>query len=192
MELVKQLAQKKSTIVKIWFERVVNTYPIDTAQFLKSQADPFANPVGRTIYQGLVALFDELLKEMDHNVMRSLLDPIIRIRAVQNFSPSQATSFIFFLKNVVRDNIRDNLKEEDFQAQHFSELLLFESKIDELSLIAFNIYMNCREKIYELKANEMKNRTFRAFERAGLVREIPVEQPDLDNINICKGASNDL
>jgi hypothetical protein len=188
MRLNTLLSQKKTAIVKKWFAATVETYPSDTAKFLKSQKDPFANPVGRTIYQGLAALFDELLKETDHNVMQSLLDSIIRIRAIQNFSPSQATSFIFFLKNV----IRDNLKEEDFQGQLFSELLLFESKIDELSLIAFNLYMNCREKIYELKANEMKNRTFRAFERAGLVREMPAEQPDLDNINLCKGASNDL
>ena len=91
----------------------------------------------------------------------------------------------------LKDVIRDNIKKEDFQAQLFSELLLFESKIDELGLIAFNLYMNCREKIYELKANEMKNRTFRAFERAGLVRETPADKPDLDNINICKEASND-
>jgi hypothetical protein len=188
MTLNTLLAQRKTAIVKKWFAATVKTYPPDTAKFLKSQKDPFANPVGRTIYQGLEALFDELLKETDHNVMQALLDPIIRIRAIQNFSPSQATSFIFFLKNVIRNTI----KKEDFQAQLFSELLLFESKIDELSLMAFNIYSQCREKIYELKANEMKNRTFRAFERAGLVREIPAEQPDLDNINICKGASNDL
>jgi hypothetical protein len=51
--------------------------------------------------------------------------------------------------------------------------------------------MQCREKIYELKANEMKNRTFRAFERAGLVSEIPADTPDLFNINICKEASSD-
>jgi hypothetical protein len=188
MRLNTLLAQKKNAILKKWFAATVETYPSDTAKFLKSQKDPFANPVGRTIYQGLAALFDELLKETDHSVMLSLLDPIIRIRAVQNFSPSQAISFIFFLKNV----IRDILKIEDFQGQLFRELLLFESKIDELSLMAFNLFMNCREKIYELKANEMKNRTFRAFERAGLVREMPAEQPDLDNINLCKGAPNDL
>jgi len=188
MRLNALLEQKKTAIVKKWFAATIATYPSDTAKFLKSQKDPFANPVGRTTYQGLAALFDELLKETDHEVIRSFLDPIIRIRAVQNFSPSQATSFIFFLKNVIRDNI----KKEDFQAQLFNELLSFESKIDELGLIAFNLYMNCREKIYELKANEMKNRTFRAFERAGLVRETPVDKPDLDNINICKEASNDL
>ncbi len=178
------LEQRKTAIVKKWFAATIETYPSDTAKFLKSRKDPFANPVGRTLYQGLEVLFDELLKETDHDVMRSFLDPIIRIRAIQNFSPSQATGFIFFLKNVIRDNI----KKED---QLFSELLLFESKIDELGLIAFNLYMNCREKIYELKANEMKNTTFRAFERAGLVRETPAELPDLDNINICKEASND-
>ena len=187
MRLNTLLTQKKTAIVKKWFTATIETYPSDTAKFLKSQKDPFANPVGRTIYQGLAALFDELLKETDHEAVRSLLDPIIRIRAVQNFSPSQATSFIFLLKNVIRNNIN----KEDDQAQLFTELLLFESKIDELGLIAFNIYMNCREKIYELKANEMKNRTFRAFERAGLVRETPADTPDLDNINICKEASND-
>ena len=174
MRLNNLLTQRKTTIVKKWFAATIETYPSDTAKFLKSQKDPFANPVGRTIHQGLDALFDELLKETNHDAMRSLLDPIIRIRAIQNFSPSQATSFIFFLKDV----IRDNLKKEDFQAQLFGELLLFESKIDELSLIAFNLFMNCREKIYELKATEMKNRTFRAFERAGLVRETPADTPD--------------
>ncbi|MBW2228632.1 MAG: hypothetical protein JRG99_15335, partial [Deltaproteobacteria bacterium] len=78
------------------------------------------------------------------------------------------------------------------EARLFNELLLFESKIDRLSLIAFNLYVQCREKIYELKANEMKNRTFRAFERAGLVSEIPADTPDPVNINICKEAPNDI
>jgi hypothetical protein len=174
MSLNHLLAQRKTSIVKMWFASAIETYPPDTAKFLKSQKDPFANPVGRTIYQGLEGLFDELLKEMDHETLQSFLDPIIRIRAIQNFSPSQATGFIFFLKNAVRANIQ----KENSEAKLFSELLLFESKIDELGLIAFNIYMKCREKICELKANEMKNRTFKAFKRAGLVREMPADTPD--------------
>jgi hypothetical protein len=31
------------------------------------------------------------------------------------------------------------------------------------------MYMGCREKINELRANETRSRVFRAFERAGLV-----------------------
>jgi hypothetical protein len=180
MSLNHLLAQRKTAIVKMWFTSTIKTYPPDTAKFLKNQKDPFANPVGRTIYHGLEGLFDELLKEMNHKSIQSLIDPIIRIRAIQNFSPFQATSFIFFLKDAVRATIQ----KENPEAALFNELLLFESKIDELGLMAFDIYMKCREKIYEIKANEMKNRTFKAFKRAGLVREIPAEQPDLNNINM--------
>ncbi len=180
MNLTHLLTQKKAAIVKMWFASTIETYPSDTAKFLKSQKDPFANPVGRTIRHGLEGLFDELLKEADPKIIQSFLDPIIRIRAIQNFSPSQATSFIFFLKDAVRSNI----EREDPELKCFNELQLFESRIDKLGLTAFDVYMKCREKIYDLKANEMKNRTFKAFKRAGLVREMPAEQPDLDNINM--------
>jgi hypothetical protein len=180
MRLNNLLAQRKTAIIKNWFALAVETYPPDTASFLKKQKDPFANPVGRTISIGLEALFNELLKEMDYEIITSFLDPIIRIRAIQNFSPAQAVSFIFLLKKAIRENIKKEVSEE----QLFSELLLFESKIDQLAMIAFNLYMKCKEKIYDLKANEMRNSTYKAFKRAGLVREMPVDEPDIKpNIN---------
>lgn len=180
MSLNDLLARRKTTIIKDWFALAVETYPPDTASFLKRQKDPFANPVGRTISRGLEALFNELLKEMDYEIITSFLDPIIRIRAIQNFSPSQAVSFIFLLKKAIRKNIKKGALEE----QLFNELLLFESKIDKLALIAFNLYMQCKEKIYDLKANEMRNTTYKAFKRAGLVREMPVDEPDIKpNVN---------
>jgi hypothetical protein len=180
MRLNNLLAQRKTAIIKNWFTLAVETYPPDTASFLKKQKDPFANPVGRTISHGLEALFNELLKEMDYEIITSFLDPIIRIRAIQNFSPAQAVSFIFLLKRAVRENIKKEVLEE----QLFNELLFFESKIDQLAMIAFNLYMECKEKIYDLKANEMRNSTYKAFKRAGLVREMPVDEPDIKpNIN---------
>jgi putative component of toxin-antitoxin plasmid stabilization module len=53
------------------------------------------------------------------------------------------------------------------------QLLEIEARIDRLGLAAFDQYMACREKIYELKANEARDRTFRAFERAGLISKDP-------------------
>jgi hypothetical protein len=35
-------------------------------------------------------------------------------------------------------------------------VLKLESRIDELALLAFEIYMQCREKIYECRVNEVK------------------------------------
>ena len=179
-------AQQKASVIKKWFAILIETYPADTVQFLKNQQDPFANPVGRTILRSLEPLFDELLGGMDHKKLASFLDPIIRIRAVQNFSPQQAVGFVFDLKKVIRAKLHKEIN----AAEVINELLIFESRIDELGLVAFNLYMQCREKIYELKANEMRNRTFRAFERAGLVSDIPEVEPVLKPINITEEASN--
>ncbi len=174
MSLEVLLAQRKNEIIKAWFDRVVETYPADTSTFLKSQKDPFANPVGSTTLQSLKSLYGELLKGLDEKAVIPLLDPIIRIRAIQDFTPSQAVGFIFSLKKAVRHILNKELDRNRFE----NELRLFEEQIDALSLIAFDLYMVCREKIYQLQANEVKNRTFKAFERAGLIREIPANELD--------------
>ena len=174
MRLENILEQKKASILKKWFEVIVQTYPAETSKFLKTQKDPFTNPVGGTFSRGLKALFEELLKELDYETVAAFLDPIIRTRAVQDFTPSQAVAFIFSLKKVIRESLTKEIKEGLF----LNELHLFESKIDELALIGFNIFMECREKIYQLKANEIRNKTFRAFERAGLIAQTSEENSD--------------
>jgi hypothetical protein len=167
-DLVKIIEHKKAAIVKKWFDLTAQTYAPDTAEFLKSKSDPFANPVGGSILSSLDVLLDQLIHDMDPQIINSYLDPIIRIRAVQNFSPSQATAFILSLKKVLRANLANELRD----LRNTGELFEFESRIDQLCLMAFDIYMQCREKIYQISANETRNRTFKAFERAGLISEI--------------------
>ena len=166
-DLVEIIEHKKTAIVKKWFDLTAQTYAPDTAEFLKSKTDPFANPVGGSLLSGLDGLLDQLIHDMDPQIIHSYLDPIIRIRAVQNFTPSQAVAFILSLKKALRTSLKKELRD----IRILKELSELESKIDRLSLVAFDIYVQCREKIYQLSANEMKNRTFRAFERAGLVSD---------------------
>ena len=172
--LVQILEQKKAEIVKKWFDLTIQTYAPDTANFLKSKTDAFANPVGSTMQNGIKVLLDQLIHTLDPETVTLHLDPIIRIRAVQNFTPSQATAFILSLKKVLRENLKKELRDNRIAA----ELLELESKIDQLCLMAFDIYMQCREKVYQISANETRNRTFRAFERAGLISGEP-EGPDI-------------
>lgn len=180
MKLVELLEKKKATIIDKWFDFIVKTYPPDTAYFMKSKNDRFANPVGTTYAENLDALFNEILEneissEEDRDNLVKFLDPIIRIRAIQNFSASQATVFTFSLKNIVREIIEKELKEKKI----FFELLTFETKLDKLSMLAFDVYMGCRETIYNLKANEEKTKIYKAFRRAGLVSEITEDDPGL-------------
>jgi len=176
MNLDNLLKQNKDAIVKKWLVQSFDTYPADTSKFMKRQKDPFANPVGNTLSVNLGPLFDELLNEMDYETITSCLDPILRVRAVQPIlSSSQSIGFIFLLKKTIRGSLKKELSDKNI----LEELLYFESKIDELTLIAFDIYLKCREKVYEIKANEERNRTFRAFERAGLLTEISADGPSL-------------
>jgi hypothetical protein len=96
MSCVQLLAAKKQEILKRWFQVTVDSYPADTARFIKNQKDPFANPVGQSTYQSLDALVDALISGAERDTMTLALDPIIRIRAVQSFTPSQATSLCLF------------------------------------------------------------------------------------------------
>ena len=169
------LEKRKKAIIKKWFDCVVDTYPPETASFLKKEKDPFNNPVGKTTVQCLEAIIDHLLDKRSEQDLISYLDPIIRIRSVQDFPPSKAAGFILFLKMIVRDELKAD-KNSSFDIRELSSL---DSRIDELMLIAFDVYAKCRETFYQIKANEEKNRFYKAFERAGLVTGLTEERQDL-------------
>lgn len=163
---------------------ILETYPSDTSNFLKKQKNCFANPVGYNISQGINGIFDELLNEADTDKVSPFLDNIIRIKAVQDFFPSQAMSFIFLLKKAIRESLGNNLGNKIHGTHISEELLLFESTIDDLALLSFDIYMKCREKVYELKANEARNMTFRLLQKANLIYEIQEEKSDLESATL--------
>jgi RsbT co-antagonist protein rsbRD N-terminal domain len=159
------LSRRKKSILSKWFDAVLDMYPADTSHFLKSQKDRFMNPVGHTISQGLGDLLNELLEDAGSEKTSAFLDNIIKVKAIQGFSPSQAISFVFLLKRAIRDTLGKEVQEKSM----YDELLTLESRIDSLALLAFDIYVQCREKIFEIRADEVKNRTFRLLEQAQLI-----------------------
>lgn len=174
------IKEKKSEIIKKWFEAAIQTYAPDTAQFFQNQKDQFANPVGSITFKGIGFLLDQLLNDMDPAAIKSYLDPIIRVRAVQDFTPSQATAFILSLKKIIRVSLGKQLQDTAKKL----ELFEFESQIDQLCLMAFDIYVACKEKIYQISANETRNQTFRAFQRAGLINDGSEKPKKLKSVDL--------
>lgn len=171
MDIKDLLSEKRPDIIRDWFDLILKTYPQETAIFLKDQKDRFANPVGQTILRGIEDLFDEIVNGPDPEKVNEYLDNIIRIRAVQDFSPSDAIGFLFLLKNVIRNELLKDIRRNNL----FEELLVIESGIDNLAGISFDIFMKCREKLYDLKANEVRNWTCRLLKSANMVKEVPAE-----------------
>ena len=174
MELKSLLEKKKSSIVKKWFDFVIDTYAPDAALFFKNQRDDHLNPVGGTTRKILETLFETLLENVDTASIAVTMEPLIKIRAVQNFSPSQAVGFLFFLKKLIRKELKNELKHI-----HPRELELIDTKIDSLALIGFDIFVQCREKIYDLRTHTERSKIYTAFARAGLIKEIAADEPDL-------------
>lgn len=166
MSLNDILHEKKPEIVKQWFEALVETYPEGTRGPLRKKDAQFANPVGYHYAEGVEALFDALLGSMLPDTVSSFLDSMIRIRAVQNFTPSQAVAFIFQLKQIVRTAIGTELLRDRKLSE---ELATLESAVDDLALFAFDLYMHCREGIFDIKAKEAERATFKLLQQAKII-----------------------
>jgi len=140
---------------------MVETYPPETSKFLKDEKDRFLNPVGHTISHEMENILEELLGTMDIDKLQIALDHIIKIRAVQEFSPSEAISFVFLLKNAIKDElgIKDTKSVTMNDGQRIHSFLQLEEKIDRIASIAFDIYTQCKQKIYEIKLREAKSRS---------------------------------
>jgi hypothetical protein len=150
--LVNLLLQNQKAILERWLHLILETYPAETSALLKKEKDQFMNPVGSTISREIETLLEELLQGLNSDRLSASLSPILKIRSVQDFSPSQATGFIFLLKKAIQEVLERRIEER----QILVEWLKFQSKIDQLALLAFEIYMNCREKIYEIRVHEAK------------------------------------
>lgn len=170
MTLRQLVEAEKTAIIDRWFALILTTYPADAAQFFRSK-NTFTNPVGQSISQGIDDIFDGLLAGEDIETFRPFLDTIIRIRAVQDFTASNAVIFVFHLKSAMRERCLGRIQ----SAGLLPELLELESRIDELALMAFDIFMRCREKLYDLKANELKDRTLWLLKRTGFLTEVEDE-----------------
>jgi hypothetical protein len=166
MSLKNFLAEKRSAILDGWLKKALEVYPAESRGFFRNAQDPFSNPIGSTLRGGMEQVYQTVLQPPDRDQARSVLDPIIRIRAVQNLSPSQAVSFIPLLK----ESIAAAMGNRTLERVSFAEWTALNQKIDWLTLQAFDIYMECREKMHYLKMKEFKN-------RVGKMREEGPESP---------------
>ena len=151
--------QPREAIAEEWLGRVLRTYPGQTAAFLALEKDSFRNPVGHTIRDGLAILLDELLFVMDAEKVRAALDSIVQIRAVQDYTPSRALEFLFQLKPILA------------QFAPGPELEQLYSRIDEMALIGFDLFVKYRERSFEARANEVKRRVYVLERRFGAREE---------------------
>lgn len=130
-------AVDRDAVLRGWLKRTLESYPEQATRFLADEKDPFRNPVGQAYREGLPVLLDEILGGMEAARIDAALDGIVRIRAVEQRPPSEAVSFVLILKSFLPER---------------------EKRIDELALRAFDIYVQCREKLWEIRLTQARRR----------------------------------
>lgn len=170
MDQEKFAAKNKQRLAKKWFSVIIDTYPADSKTFFMDNRDPFANPVGNTIKRNIDRLTHEVLQTtMNRDNVKESLEPIIRIRAVQDFSASRALAFIFAFKTIFRQE--NPLLLENNEGRSYVDAV--EANIDDIMLTALDIYAVCRHKIYTLRINESKKSVRQLLIKKNLICELP-------------------
>jgi hypothetical protein len=166
-KLEKDAQSMHSKIAAMWFDAVLASYPYDKNKFLATKDDVFMNPVGVNIRESIKILLTEVLNtKPDYDKISELLDPIMRIGAVQDFGPGKACAFLFSLKEILRKEVKDKSK------SFYEELDQLSKKLDMAALVGFEKYMECREKIFELKARHVKERTLNILRVHNILAEV--------------------
>ncbi len=157
------LQKKKDAILQRWCDDALATYSKDATNAFRRQKDPFANPVGHALRMGTQGVFEALLDGPDDDEIRGHLEGMVKIRAVQQFSPSEALSFLFGVKKIVRAEL--GVKRDD--SRFAAELAKFDDQVDRMALFAFDVFVECRQQVSELRINEIKRRVSWVVEKMG-------------------------
>ena len=150
MDLAEGFRNHREKIVNKWVEYTLSTY-LSSGFFIKEN-DKFANPVGGNIREALGRLFLLLVKGADPKEFLPPLEQIISIRAVQEFTPSQAISPLNAVKHITREVFAADKE----RSQLVNELYDFEFAVDLAVLAAFDMYMQYRERLYQVRINEIR------------------------------------
>ena len=157
-------AEKRAIILQRWLDRVLGAYPPDSQRFFREDRSPYSNPVGFTLRRGMEGVIDQILRPAGMEEARAILEPVMKVRAVENLPPSGRVDFILPLREIVSEIVREE-KRKDLLGQEWLDL---NSRISRCALLGMNLYSECREKVNQLRIKGWEK-------RAGEVRDRRVE-----------------
>ncbi|MDZ7640453.1 MAG: RsbRD N-terminal domain-containing protein [Desulfurivibrio sp.] len=156
MQFFEFLRENKGDIQDAWVNRVLDSYAPDAAAIFKRETDRFANPVGHNARHALTAIYTQLFDhdQPQFDQLQQTLTDFIKIRAVQDFTPAVAVGFVYDLKEVIRQAVTDHQRQLTVTADDWHA---FHDLLDRLALQVFDLYMSCRERLYQTQLHEYKS-----------------------------------
>jgi len=161
------LRERRDAVLERWIELIRAEDGRAGASLPARGSDPFHDPVGDALRRGTASILETLLGEGGPAGAREGIDRIVRVRSVQALTAPRALSFVFLLRRALRDVAGG--------AGDAAEWEPLDARLDALALEAFEIYVDCRERVFEIRAREAARANAVLIRRARLAGDEPVE-----------------
>jgi len=149
---MRYIASHRDEILMALMEGLYEPYSPEAATSFRRKVDPFENPIGSTFGRSASIIADGMAAGMPPRAFRQTFDDMIRIRAVQGISPSEVMSFLFAVRKALAAGTAGS-GDDSLQASDIAEI---NEWIDCAIALCMDIYMECRENIFNLKVMELK------------------------------------
>ncbi len=92
------------------------------------------------------------IKNTEFEAVRKMLDDLSASRVIQGFTPSETASFIFSLKKVLFDAVREKVKDASALAE---QIWLITELVDSLGLYTCEVFQRSREDVIKRQQREL-------------------------------------
>lgn len=146
-----RIASNRERIVSLWQAAALpQGFPLPCNK--STEELRFTAPADSLFNVEVEALFNWLISNEEPVAARLALQEICRLKAVQSVNSSEALSFIFDLKDIIRLVLGD----DEPGCELCLEYRELDKRIDQLMLLALDEYADCREHIMEIKMDEVR------------------------------------
>ena len=150
----------KDILLQKWVDMFYKAYPLGSSGFVRTSKDKFTNPIGLITQTSLNTLYDAVIGEdIDPAKVHSALAEIVQLRAIQEMTPSKAVGPLAQLKTILKQDALSVCMKKNNDSKNleklFDEYFIVDSRIDALFLMALDLYSSDREKVFNLRVEEV-------------------------------------
>lgn len=160
MLLTERAKENKEILLQKWVDKYYAAYPLGSTGFIRTSTDRFKNPIGIITQTSLNVLYDAVIGEdIDLAQVHQALEELVKLRAVQEMPASRAVGPMVQLKTLFKTEVFDELvkenKDSKVLAELFEDFFTVEARIDGLLLLSLDLYAADREKVFNLRVEEI-------------------------------------
>ncbi|MDY6820717.1 MAG: hypothetical protein SVN78_03725 [Deferribacterota bacterium] len=163
---------KKNKILDDWFNHLISHYDDNKLDYLEKERDPFLNPVKYIFKSALGSIFSYIFEDEELDLVSQDIEKLIKLLALNGPKASEVLGLFVFFKQHINALFMSSFSLEE-KIDEYNEIT---NIFDNLLLKIFDMYVQCREKIYEIRVNEIKRMTFPLLERSGLIERIDINK----------------